>query len=71
MKNILKSYGDWILGGLGMLLFLSIVWIFSWGILLIGRSMSQAFGSLGKEKSVVTTFLVDDAKKLDFKGLSN
>jgi len=71
MKNIFKNYGDWILGGLGMLLFLSIVWIFSWGILLIGKSMGQAFGSLGKEKNVVTTFLVEEAQKLDFKGLNN
>lgn len=71
MKNIFKNYGEWILGLAGLVLFASIIWVFSWGILLISGSMSQAFGSLGRGQNAAATFRVDQAKELDFKGLKN
>ena len=68
MKNIFKTYGDWILGAVGFLILSCIIWVFAWGILLISRNMTQAFGSLGQTQNGMT-FRIDQAQTLDLKGL--
>jgi hypothetical protein len=69
MKNAFKNYGDWILGSAGFLIFALIVWVFIWGMLLIAKNMTQAFGSLGNVKNNTAAFHLDQAQDLDFKGL--
>jgi hypothetical protein len=68
MKNIFKAYGDWILGAAGFAILVSMIWVFAWGILLISKNMTQAFGSLGEIKDGAT-FHLDQAEALDLKGL--
>lgn len=68
MKNIFKTYGDWILGITGFVILACIIWVFTWGILLISRNMTQAFGSLGEIKDGAT-FHINEAQTLNLKGL--
>lgn len=69
MRQFTKDNADWILGILGLLMGVVLVWGLAWGSLLIVRNMDKTFGD-PVETSPRLEFEINKAKQLDFRGLS-
>lgn len=65
----MRNYADWVLGVIGVILSILLLWVLIWGTLLI-VNMGRVFGSLGMGESP-KSFEIEAAKKLDFKGAAD